>query len=259
MKAKLCVLTCGQQRELRTFLSLISSALLATFGLLAKTADGASVPLADGPRVKAPSVESTVGEPFSLAYSFDYAGTLVATANGSCVPGYKGELFEGHLNEQGDVMRNASRWIAHVDRPGHIRWAIRVGNEHAGFPADLTCRQDEIYAAIGDGSNRGLIGKFDSESLRLINAIQYTVTPALNEAFFEFGCEPSLPFAISIMQDRGNSFAFSIISQQLQIALNKIYSLPAFATGKRDQYQRPTGVDHDQKSTASNSQVFQEA
>ena len=109
--------TVGNDREFDLLLApfdvlgnIAHAKMLATVGLLAKTADGASVFFADGPRVKALSVESTVGEPFSLAYSFDYVGTLVATANGSCVPGYKGELFEGHLNEQGDVMRNASRW-----------------------------------------------------------------------------------------------------------------------------------------------------
>jgi hypothetical protein len=241
MKKMLSALKGDKNHDRRTFLPLISSVMLVAFGLRVTTAVAASGPPSDNSEAKAPAAESISGQPFSFAYSFGYARTLVATANGSCVPGYKGALLEGHLNEQGDVMRNASRWIAHVDAPGHINWAIRFGDKKAaGFMGDLTCRHDEIYAAIGTASNRGLIGKFVADSLKPVNAIAYTVTPALNEAFFEFEREPSLPFAVSLLQDRGNSVAFSIISQEMKMTLNKTYTLPAFATATRDKSSRQT-------------------
>jgi len=228
-----------QNHDLRSFWRLISAWLVIS-GPLLSAAAGIDTPFSDGPVTKPQSVEKSTGEPFSVGYSFDYARTLVAKADAACEPGYSGEVLEGHFNEQGDPSHNAIRWLAHVDAPGHIHWAVRVGNETAGFLADLTCRQNVIYSAVGTGPNRGSVGKFDAESLSPIKTIQFSVAPLLNEAFFEFHREPSMPVAVSIIQDGGDSVALTIISQELEITLNKTYSLPAFATRSRDSSGRST-------------------
>jgi hypothetical protein len=204
------------------------SALLATIAPFLSTADGID------------SIQGSAKEPFSLKYSLDYSRELVAKGEASCEPGYGGVILGGHFNEQGDPSRNAIRWLAHVDAPGHIHWAVRLGNETASFPSDLTCRQNVIYSALTTGPNRGSIGKFDAESLMPIKAIRSNVSPQLNEAFFEFLREPSLPVAISIIQDSGDGAALTIISENLELALSKIYSIPAFATGSRDPFKRLT-------------------
>ena len=161
------------------------SVFLLTLGSLLGAAEDAGSPPSGGPVAKSQASERRAAVPFSIEYTFEYPSTLVAKADGDCEPRYNGELFEGHFNEQGDVSRNAIRWLAHVDAPDHIHWAVRAGDDTAGHPTDLTCRQNTIYCVIVAGPNRASIGKFDPESLSPIKVVQSSVEPALNEALFE--------------------------------------------------------------------------
>jgi hypothetical protein len=168
----------------------------------------------------------------------DYSPSLTAAADAQCETGYPGVFLKGHFNEQGDPSRNAIQWVAHLDAPGHIHWAVRAGDDTAGHPTDLTFRQNTIYCVIVAGPNRASIGKFDTESLSTIKVVQSSVEPALNEALFELYREPPLPVIVSILQDGGEHVAFTVISPDLEVAFSKTYLLPAFATRSKDPFRR---------------------
>jgi len=112
------------------------------------------------------------GDPFSLSYSLNYSPGLTASADAQCGSGYPGVMLKGRFNERGDPTRNPIPWIAHLDLPGHIDWAVRLADNTGVFHADVACAQNLIYAAFGTGTNRGSIGKFAAGSLTPLKAVQ---------------------------------------------------------------------------------------
>lgn len=216
----------------------LTSAFLAISGPLLCTAVGADSTIDAGPESKPRSLQSAANRPFSVGYSLDYSRQLVAGGDVECVPGYGGDVLFGHLNERGDVSRESICWLAHLDTPGHIHWAVRLGNETGSSASDMTCRQDAIYALLHTGPNCASIGKFAAESMMPIKVVQFSGATLLNQALFQLHREPSLPIAVSVIQDGGDTVALTIISQDLEIALNESYSIPAFATGSRDPFGR---------------------
>jgi hypothetical protein len=210
-------------------LSILLSAAASTDSTDPKNAD-----------VRPSAAETAYNDPFSLEYSLSYSPNLTATGDVQCSRGYAGVLLKGHFNEKGDPVRHPVQWIAHIDAPGNIHWAARLGDDTTAFLSELTCRGNVIYAAYGTAPNRGCIGKFAAASLAPIKTIQFGVAPVLNDAFFEFHRESLFPIAVSIIQDSGDGATLTVISENLEIAFSKFYSVPAFAIKSRDPFKRLT-------------------
>jgi hypothetical protein len=176
--------------------------------------------------------------PFSIGYSLGNSPQLMATGVAEYLPGSCGVVLGGILNFQGNISREAIHRLAHVDTPGHIHWAVRLPDEMGSFPTSMTCRQNMIFSVVNTGPNRGSIGTFDAESLKPVKVVQFSVAPLMNQALVELDYERPLPLAVSILQDGGDKFAMTIVSQDGEITLNKTYSIPAFASRSKDAYGR---------------------
>ena len=70
-------------------------------------------------------------------------------------------------------------------------------------------------------------------------AVQLNLDPVLNSAFTELPGTAPLPPVVPVIQDGGDSFALTVVSQDAEIALNEIYSIPAFATRSKNPRQIP--------------------
>ena len=190
--------------------------------------------------VKAQLTDNNSNAPFSLGYSLEYGPQLVGAGVASCEPGFGGIILGGHFNQDGDPGKNAVRWTAHLDAPGHIQWAARFGDDVAGAAQDLTGREDWIYADVNTGSNQLLVGKFNAETLACIKAVRVSMLASLNPLAFELHREPGAPVVTSLIEDCGDHFAVEVLSGEIEVAFNRTYVCPAFATTVSNAMRRAT-------------------
>jgi hypothetical protein len=187
-----------------------------------------------------PAPERDATAPFSLSYTLDYGPVPAGAAVAACQAGFPGMVIGGHFNAHSDLSRDAIRWLAHLDAPDHVHWAVRVGDESAGRSTELACRDQAICAVFDSGPNIFSVGKFDAESLASIKTVEVSLPPALNEATFELDRGPSLPVVTGLVQDGGESIAAAVLSQDIEVTLNRVYSIPAFATSETNTARRWT-------------------
>jgi hypothetical protein len=171
---------------------------------------------------------------FSFNYAIDSAKSLAFGGSAQPLPDGANIALIGGLGDE------AIPWFATLDGQGKIRWAARLGVEHRKLRAEITNRGTQVFGFSQTGENQALVASFPAESMTAGKAARLDLTPLLNDALIELPGISPLPPVVTVVQDGGDAFALTVISQDAEITLNKIYSIPAFATRSKSSPGNPS-------------------
>src|SRR6202008_1629039 len=107
----------------------VLTSLLAILALAGST-DGVDAEFQQGTGNQPQSAQKVPASLFSFSCSLDYPAPAHGSGVAEYVPGFSGVILKGYLSEQGSSSKGVS-WLAHIDAPGHLDWAVRPANENA--------------------------------------------------------------------------------------------------------------------------------
>jgi hypothetical protein len=208
---------------------------LLTILALAGAADGIDTKAQQGTGNQPQSAQNVPASLFSFSCSLDYPPPVHGSGVAEYVPGFSGVILKGYLSEQGSFTKGVS-WLAHIDAPGHLDWAVRPANENAGEVSDIFCRPDAVYAYVATSRGGVCAGKFAPGSMTPIKTVQFNPGPSTKRPNVQMHGESWLPLAFTIFEVAGDQFSLAVINESLQLEVSKSYSIPAFA-GANPRYQ----------------------
>jgi hypothetical protein len=168
----------------------------------------------------------------------DSAKSLAFGGSAQPLPGGANIALIGRLSDEGNIAE-AIPWFATLEGEGKIRWAAQLGAKHHKDPAELTNRENQVIARCQTGENQVIVAKFVAQSMVSNKGARVDLAPMLNGAVTELPGIAPLPPVVTVVQDGSDAFALTVISQDAEITLNKIYSIPAFATRSKAPQEIP--------------------
>jgi len=180
------------------------------------------------------------GKLLSFNFTVDSGKLSPAQCNAQTLSDGTDLCLMGYFSPAGKVSDLNIPWFATLDEQGKIRWAGRLGLERPKVRAEITYRGNQLLGFCPTGENQVLVANFVAESMTAGKAAQLELAPLLNGPIIELPGIAPLPPVVTIVQDNGASFAMTVVSQDVTIALNKIYSVPAFASQSKNPIGNPS-------------------
>jgi hypothetical protein len=135
-----------------------------------------------------------------------------------------------YLSPGGKISDLNVPWFAILDNQYTPRWAGRLALERPNVRAEITSRGSQLFGYCPTGENQVLVANFRNGSMTAEKAAQVDLAPLLNGPKVELpGTFPLSP-VVTIVQDNGDSFAITVVSEDIAISLNRVYSVPAFSS-----------------------------
>jgi hypothetical protein len=180
------------------------------------------------------------GKLLSFTFTVDSGKLTPAQCDAQTLPDSTNLCLMGYFSPAGKVSDLNIPWFAMLDEQGKIRWAGRLGLERPKVRAEITYQGNQLFGFCPTGENQVLVANFVAESMIAGKAAQLELAHLLNGPMIELpGIAPLSP-VVTIVQDNGASFAMTVVSQDVTIALNKVYSIPAFASQTKNPIGNPS-------------------